>query len=94
MAIKILDKAGYPVSLTEKNLILEAVRDKTEVEWYAKRLRRRKQSFIIVKDTDGMVWEDGYTDTDHETGEDKEVSSKKSAVIYRLYSDSKLFTGG
>ena len=74
---KVVLKEKGKVKLSRNNLVIETVRDLESVEWFANRLDRLGQNYILIKDRDGTIQED---------------NNKKSAVIYRLYSDCQFFS--
>ena len=74
---KVVLKEKGKVKLSRNNLVIETVRDLESVEWFANRLDRLGQNYILIKDRDGTIQED---------------NNKKSAVIYRLYSDYQFFS--
>lgn len=77
--MEILEKSGPDIKLNQSNLIMEVARDLDSIKWFAKRLARQGQPYTITVDRD-FVFKD-------------EDSREKSAVYYRLYSDTKVFTG-
>lgn len=91
--ITILESSGHRVSMSDENLVIETVRNMDEIKWYINRLKKKGQSYVLVKDNDSILQEEVPVESYFKEGEEKlRDYICKSAVVYRLYSDSLFFS--